>query len=82
MNRAFSIFFIIIVFISVLIIMLFFDMPVANQEKLKAKTEMPDVKIQHLSPPVSHGLNLIKVNDTLSVLVYSCSDSCTILRIK
>ena len=50
-----------------------------NQPTKEINTNIP--KVTHLMGEISHGLNLVTINDTTEILIYRGVESCTMIKL-
>lgn len=53
-----------------------------NQRLSDIEAEPTDVKKRHIMDEVSHGLNMITIDDTTTILIYRGVESCTMIQLK
>ena len=50
-----------------------------NQPTKEINNNLP--KVTHLMGEISHGLNLVTINDTTEILIYRGVESCTMIKL-
>ena len=54
---------------------------VCNTEQPTKEINTNGVKVTHLMGQISHGLNLVTINDTSEILIYRGNESCTMIKL-